>query len=155
MGIELVIGAVAAAASVVTGVMSLKNAKKASAERREANNIQAAQQKNDSVEQRRKAVREARVRRALILQQSENAGLGQSGSGTIGASGVINTNLGGNVAQASGQTLAINGINKRNQNAANYDFKAQQWGAFGNIFSSAIGAFQTTQPKSPAYDFPS
>lgn len=155
MGIELVIGAVAAAASVVTGVMQLKNAKKATAERREANNVQVAQQKNDSVETRRKAVREARVRRALILQQSENAGLGQSGSGTVGSMGVIGTNLSGNVAQASGQSLAIQGINRRNQKASDYDFKAAQWGAFGNIFSSALGAFQTSQPKSPSYDFPS
>lgn len=155
MGIELVLGAVAAAASVVTGVMQLNEAKKASKARKEANNIQNAQQKNDAADQRRKAIREARVRRAMIVQQSENAGLGIQGSGTQGAVGVVGTNLGSNIAQASGQTLAIEGINRNNQKAADHDFKAQQWGAFGNIFATALGSFQTAQPKAPSYDFPS
>lgn len=152
MGVELVIGAVAAAASVISGVMQMNLAKKAAGQRKEANKVQNAQQKNDSMDQRRKAIREARVRRAMIMQQSANAGLG-GGSGEAGAVGAVNTNLGSNIGQASGQTLAIEGINKRNQAAADYDFKAQQWGAFGNIFATALGSFQTSQPKAPSYDF--
>ena len=143
MGIALIIGAVAAAASVATGFMQMSAAKKANAERREANNIQTAQQKNEGVESRRKAVREARVRRAMIMQGSVNAGLGTSGSGTLGAAGAITSNLGGAAAFASGQTKAIEGINARNQRAADYAYKAARIGAFGNIFQSALGAFQT------------
>lgn len=141
MGIELVIGAVAAAASVVTGVMGYNASKKAAKARKEANNIQTAQAQNDNAASRRRAIREARVRRAMILQQSENAGLGTQGSGTVGATGVIGTNLGSNRAIAQGQTLSIEGINAQNQRAANYDFEAAKWGAFGNIFQSALGGF--------------
>lgn len=142
MGIELLIGAAVAAVSVVTGVKQLKEAKKATAARVEANNVQAAQTKNEASDSRRKAVREARVRRAMILQASENAGLGQGGSGTAGAIGAVNTNLGSANSSAMGQGAAAAGINRLNNQAANYDFKAQQWGAFGNIFATAAGAFQ-------------
>lgn len=143
MGIEVVIGAVAAAASVASGVMSMSNAKKAADERKEANAIASAEQKNQAANSRRKAAREARIRRAMILQQSENAGLGTQGSGTQGAIGVVNTNFGSNAAMASQTGLANQGINRRSQAAADYDFRAQQWGAFGNIFSGAISQFQT------------
>lgn len=153
MGVELIIGAVAAAASVVTGIKSLGAAKAATNERKEANKIANAQAQNDNSNARRKAVREARVRRAQIIQQSENAGLGTQGSGTQGALGVINTNVGSNVSTASGQTTSIQGINKRNERAADYDFKSAQWSAYGNIFNSALGAFSTKQQKAPQYDW--
>lgn len=148
MGIELLIGAVTAAVSVVSGIGQMKAAKAANKERKEANNVANANQKNEAAASRRKAVREARVRRAMILQQSENAGLGTGGSGTQGAIGVVGTNLGSANSQAQGQTVAAEGINRRNQRAADYDFKAAQWGAFGNIFSSAISAFNP--PKQTA-----
>lgn len=153
MGVELIIGAVAAAASVVTGVKSMSAAKKAADERKEANKVANAQAQVDSANARRKAAREARVRRAQILQQSENAGLGTQGSGTVGATGVVTTNLGSNIGAASGQTNSINAINKRNQAASDYDFKSAQWSAYGNIFNSALGAFSTKQQKAPQYDW--
>lgn len=142
MGIEVIIGAVAAAASVATGVASYMSARKAGKERKEANEIANANQKNEAAASRRKAAREARIRRAMILQQSENAGLGIGGSGTQGAVGVVGTNLGSNIAQSQQQSVAAQGINKRNQRAADYDFKSAQWGAFGNMFQSALGGFQ-------------
>jgi hypothetical protein len=87
----------------------------------------------------------------MILQQSENAGLGTGGSGTQGAIGVVGTNLGSANSAAAGQTVAIQGINRRQQKAADYDFKAAQWGAFGDIFSSALGSFsQGLKPTATA-----
>lgn len=142
MGVELIIGAVAAAASVATGVMSYKSAKAASRERKQANEIANANQKNEAADSRRKAAREARIRRAMILQQSENAGLGIGGSGTQGAVGVVGTNYGSNIGRSQQQSVAAQGINFRNQRAADYDFKSAQWGAFGNMFNSALGGFQ-------------
>ena len=142
MGIEVAIGAAIAAASVATGVMQLGQAKKAASARREANQISNAQQQNEAAASRRKAVREARIRRAMILQNSENTGVAES-SGALGAQGVIGTNLGSQNAQAAGQTRAITGINAANQRAANYDYKAARIGAFGDIFTSGLGAFQT------------
>lgn len=152
MGVELIIGAVAAAASVVTGVMSLGSAKAAARQRKEANNIANAQAKNDQAAATRRAVREARVRRAQIVQQSENSGATDS-SGALGAVGVVGTNLGSNIASSSGKTLAIQGINARNQAAADYDFQSQAYSSIGSIFSTALGSFQTKQRKSPTYDF--
>lgn len=148
MGVELLIGAAVAAASVVTGIGQLNAAKKASRARNEANNVANAQQANEAADSRRKAVREARIRRAQILQSSENAGLGTQGSGTQGAVSVVNTNLGSANSAASGQSAAATGINRLNQKAADYDFQAAKWGAFGNIFSSALGAFQNTGGQS-------
>jgi hypothetical protein len=142
MGIEVIIGAVAAAASVATGVASYSAARKASKERKEANEIASANQKNEAAASRRKAAREARIRRAMILQQSENAGLGIGGSGTQGAIGVVGTNFASNAAQSQQQSVAAQGINRRNQRAADYDFKSAQWGAFGNMFNSALSGFQ-------------
>jgi len=146
MGVETLIGAVIAATSVVTGVMQYTMGRKASAERKEANAIANAQQKNESADSRRKAIREARVRRAMVLQQSENAGATGS-SGSQGATGVINTNLGSANAFAQGQTKAIQGINNRNQRAADYDYKGQMWGLFGSTVGGAFGAFQTPSPN--------
>lgn len=145
MGFELIIGAVSAAASIATGVASYASARAASKERKEANNIASANQKNEAAASRRQAAREARIRRASILQQSENAGLGTGGSGTQGAIGVVGTNLGSRVGLSMQQSRAAEGINTRNQRAANYDFKAGAWGSIGNIFSSALGSFQTGQ----------
>lgn len=142
MGIELAIGAAIAAASVATGVMSYSQAKKASRERKEANEVSSANAKNEQAASRRKAIREGRIRRAMILQQSENTGTAGS-SGALGATGVIGTNLASANAESAGQTRAITGINNANQRAANYDFKAQRIGMFGDMFSNALGAFQT------------
>lgn len=142
MGIEVAIGAAIAAASVATGVMQYSQAKKASRERKEANAISTANAQNESAASRRKAVREARIRRAMILQSSENSGVAES-SGALGATGVVNTNLGSQNSQAMGQTRAITGINAANQRAADYEFKGARIGAFGDIFTSGLGAFQT------------
>lgn len=142
MGIELAIGAAIAATSVVTGAMQYSAAKKADKQRKEANDISNAQAKNDNAASIRKGIREARLRRAQIIQSAENTGVAD-GSGQLGATGVVGTNLGSNVATASGQTKSIVGINSANQKAATYDFKGAQAGAFGNIFSSALTAFQT------------
>lgn len=142
MGIEVAIGAAIAAASVATGVMQYSQAKKASRERKEANAISTASQQNEAAASRRKAVREARIRRAMILQSSENSGVAES-SGALGATGVVGTNLGSQNSQAMGQTKAITGINAANQRAADYDFKGARIGAFGDIFTSGLGAFQT------------
>lgn len=144
MGIEVAIGAAIAATSVVTGVMQYSAAKKASSERKEANDIASAQQKNESAESRRRAIREARVRRAMILQQSETSGASES-SGALGAIGVVGTNLGSRNAFAAGQTRAIEGINRHNQRAADYDFRSQMWGTIGSTITGALGAFQTPQ----------
>ncbi len=141
MGIELLISAAVAAASVATGVGQMSAARKANRERKEANEIQSAQQKVQAQDSTRQAIREARIRRAMIMQQSENTGV-EGSSGQMGATGVVATNLGMNRASAQGQTLAIQGINQRNQRAADYDYQAARWGAFGNIFSNAGGAFQ-------------
>lgn len=141
MGVELLIGAAVAAASVATGLKQMKASKAANRERKEANEIANAQQKNEAAASTRQAIREARIRRAMIMQQSENTGVADS-SGAIGAVGVVGTNLGINAANANAKTTAVTAINNRNQKAADYDYKAARWGAFGNIFAQAGGALQ-------------
>lgn len=142
MGIEVAIGAAIAAVSVVSGVAQLSAAKQANKQRKEANAISTASSQNEAAASRRKAVRESRIRRAMIMQQSENTGTAES-SGSLGAQAVVGTNLASNNAQAAGQTKAITGINAANQRAADYDYRGTRVGAFGSMFSSALGAFQT------------
>ena len=148
MGIEVAIGAAIAAASVATGVMQLGQAKKASKAREEGNKVSTAQQQSEAAASRRRAVREARIRRAMVLNQAENTGTSES-SGALGATGVIGTNVASANAEARGQTRAIQGINAANQRAANYEYKAARIGAFGDIFTSGLSAFQT--PKQNQY----
>lgn len=141
MGIEVIIGAVAAAASVVTGVLSYTAAAKAAGQQKQSNAISNANQQNMAADSRRQAIRDARIRTASIMQQSENSGVAQS-SGSLGAQSVIGTNLGINNSTALQQTTATNGINYRQQQAANYNFQSSMWGDFGNIFSSSLNQFR-------------
>lgn len=119
----------------------------------EANNVSAANAKNQEIADRRRIIRSARVRQASILQSAENSGDTNS-SGALGAFGAVDTNLGSSLAQSSSNSLAAQGISTLNNTAASYNMqasnaqtmgsiKASQFNAFSNIFSS-IGSFAGT-----------
>lgn len=140
MGISIILGVLSAVAGVVGGMAQAKATKKAAAAQKESNEIQTAQQKVTSQESKRSKIREQRVRRAQILQASENVGV-QDSSGQVGAIGALDTNLSGRFGQSVGQSKTNEGINKQNQIAADARAKAASIGAFTGAVQSGLGAF--------------
>lgn len=167
-----------AAASLAVGVggayMSYRQQRAASRAQQEALDqqklIQGEQQAANaeaSAAERRQQVREARIRRAQILQSAANTGTAQS-SGEFGALSSISTQLNTNMGSNSSQINRANRVSGISQNIANLQSSAAQSsmnaGVFNtlsnlgsSIFSSAGGwnTFKTRsdsfQPISPMY----
>lgn len=66
---------------------------------------------------RRRAVREARIKRASIIQRAENTGVGRSSS-EIGGLSSIESSLGGQIALQRTEELASQGISFQNKKIA-------------------------------------
>lgn len=94
------------------------NAQKNAQEEQKA---QAAAQQADA---RRAQIREERVRRARILQSSENAGSTDS-SGAVGAQAGLSTNLQSNLGRQAGAALSGERQSSYLQQAADFDFARQ------------------------------
>lgn len=120
-----------------------------------------AQKQAEAANERRRQIREERVRRARIVQASENTGTGQS-SGEVGVLGGMATQLGSNLGFNAGTIMRANNISTFGQQAfdANQSTaKAQATGAIASsIFSAAggFGAFKTpagttTQPANTGF----
>lgn len=132
----------AIAAVVVTAAsayMQGRQAKKAAAERKEAGKVSAAEQAAQAAQGRRAQVREERVRRASILQSSQNTGVGQS-SGELGATSALGSLISGNLAGMQRQQRSSSAIGELSQSAANYDLRGAQWQAVGQIAGSVFSA---------------
>jgi hypothetical protein len=140
MGLEIILGAAALAVGLVSTGVSVNAANQSAAAQKEAQNITLGQSKVRAQEDRRQLLREERIRRARILQSSNNAGVSNS-SGEIGAMGAITTNVDSQVASARGESLANTGINKQNQKAMDFDNKAKQALQWGEVFQGGINTF--------------
>jgi hypothetical protein len=122
---------VAAVGSIVSIQQQRKQAKKAQEFRerqfkaeQEARETDTARSKNQQAIERRRARREARIKRARIISQSELAGVGGS-SGELGSTGVIRTNLGAVLANSAASNKAIEAINAKRNQAAGFAIAAQ------------------------------
>ena len=121
-----------------------KNAMKKQERAQQAAQVkQEAKEKSSLAQSRRQQLREERVRRAKIIQRSQNLGVGQS-SGAASATGP--TQFGSNIGFQTGQGLASQGISTSLQSAQSAGADAQTAGANKNlamnVFSSA-GGFET------------
>jgi hypothetical protein len=128
--------AVAAAASAAVGVASYVQARQANAdaqadrqrayeEQLKSNSEQNALNAQRAAAERRNQIREERVRRAKIMQASENTGT-DGGSGELGALSSLSTQYNDAVASNVGTQAASQRISIFSQNAANYQNSAQQ-----------------------------
>ncbi len=140
MGIELIFAAASLAVGLVSTGISVSNANKSAAAQKESQNIQLGQSAVNARENRRQLLREERIRRARILQSSNNAG-GAGSSAESGALGAISTNVDSQVAASSGESKANAGINVQNQKALDYDNKAKQALAWGEVFQGGVNSF--------------
>lgn len=140
MGIEVILGAAALAVGLVSTGISTAAANASAAAQKESQNIALGQSKVNAQENRRQLMREERIRRARIMQSSENAG-GAGSSSEAGAIGAITTNVDAQVASSRGESAANTGINVQNQRATDYDNRARQALAWGEVFQGGINSF--------------
>ena len=108
----------------------------------EEQKAQAAAAQADS---RRAQIREERVRRARILQSSENTGMTES-SGAAGALSGLNTNLQSNLGRQAGAALSGERQSASLQQAADFDFSRQasmaRSNTFGTVAQTGFNIFQ-------------
>lgn len=135
-------GAVAAAIAVVGVVMAHNQQKRAAREQREQNEISLATQKAVDIENRRKLLREERIKRASILAQSFNMGTSGSSSEITGTSN-LSTNVASSIANQTGQQMSASAITNSMNIQANHLSKAQDWQAISNLSMQAAGTFDT------------
>lgn len=142
----------AAIAAVVVAAASAyqqsRASKAAAKDRKEAQQVSQAEQAAQQNQNRRAQVREERVRRAQVLQSSQNTGVSQS-SGELGATSALGTLIGGNLASMQRQQNSSAAIGGLSQSAADSDLVGAQWGAVGSIATSIFGvAANSIQTKS-------
>jgi hypothetical protein len=101
-----------------------ENYNKSAEEQRKAQQEKRALQFQEQAQERRNQVREERVRRAKIMQASENTGVGDS-SGLVGATSSLSTQLNNNMGIMAGRAAAGDRISGYLQNAADFNTAAQ------------------------------
>lgn len=155
------LAAVASTVGAVQGYEARKDAQKANKaaanEQRKVQGEQKALNFQAQAEERRKQVREERVRRAKLLQASNNTG-GAGSSGELGAVGSLATQLNANIGINLGKAAAGNRISGYLQNAADFNTASQNammdaqngdalFGVGMNIFNAAGGVNAFKTPK--------
>jgi len=133
--IALAVTAASAGFAVKSSLDQAKAAKKsANAQRRgqeaarEAERIQQVQANVEVRKDKQKQLREARLRKAQILQGNINAGAGLGTSTTVGALGGINSQFGANIGsinQRQGFSQQL-GVQTQRQSSAQSDINKQQ-----------------------------
>lgn len=150
--VSSIIAAAALAATAASAYEQRQQAKAAAKERKEQAAISSAEQQAQQQGQRRQQLREERIRRAQILQASENTGVTAS-SGQLGSVSALGTNTASNVASLSRQANAATGISSSAQREANANLRGQEAAAIGgiasNVSGTAIGVRMSAGP-SPA-----
>lgn len=152
-----VVAAVVAVAATVASISAQQDAKEAAGksaeEQRKARQEQAAEQARQQADEKRKMVREERVRRGRLLQASENTGTTGS-SGELGALGSLSTQLSANTGANAGMKRTGEAITGYNQAAADFSFEAQQSMAdarmfqdIGSLVNQGASIFSTPSPK--------
>lgn len=146
MGTGLEIAAYAAlAVTTVSTVKQVQSQQEAAKEGKKARREQEAMNAARAAQERRQQIREERIRRARILQASENTGVTES-SGQLGAEGGLATQLSGNVGFNRGQIRSAGLISDFQQNAQDAADTANLWGQVGQLSGSifsATGGFNT------------
>jgi Flp pilus assembly protein TadB len=156
-----IVGLAIAAYGAYEGTEARKDASKANKsaaeENRKARGEEKALNYQSQAQERRSQVREERVRRARIIQASENGGTDGS-SGEYGAVSSLSTGLSANIGMNLGRAQAGNLIGGYLQNAADFNTAAQTAatnaqnadalaGLGMSIFSSAGGFGSFGSPK--------
>lgn len=143
VGTALLVSAAATVASTVVQQQAAgKAAKQAAAaarERKEAAAIEQAGGRNIDRFNRRKALRQERVRRAQIIQGAVGSGVGGS-SGALAAPGIVGTGTAAAISQQAAGRGAIEGVAAHRQAGADLTQAARTTLARGSLLAKTIGA---------------
>lgn len=136
--VSTIVAVAAVAVAGYSAYQSSQAAKDAAKDRKQASQVGQAEQAAQRNQNRRQQLREERVRRAQIIQGSQNTGVSQS-SGQLGATSALGTLISSNVASQSRQQNSSNAISSWMQSAADNDLASQQWAGIGNVAGSVFG----------------
>ncbi len=134
-----VIASAALAATAVSGYQQYQAAGDAADARREGQEISGAQQQIQQRRSNRQAIREERIRRARIMQASENTGVAGSSS-EMGSTAALGTLTASNIAAGRGNARAAEGLTGASQSAMDAQRQGQLWGTIGNASGAAFNA---------------
>jgi hypothetical protein len=146
-GIAIVASVVAVAATVE----SISQQKKAAKAQQEAAAEQTAISTKEARDKRQQAAREARIKRAQIVQQAENQGIA-GGTTELGATSAVAAGQSREAGEQAFETTAAEGLAKTQQQIADASSKAATAAAVGNLSSSifsAAGGFGAPSAGSP------
>lgn len=134
--ISTIIAAVTLTASVYSAQEQKKEAKKAAVAQTNIRNEEKAANTAKQMSERRQQVREERIKRARVLQASQNTGVA-GGSGETGAVAALNTNLGSNLGSNSSAVMAGDRVSVFAQQAATAQNAGQNAALFGSLAIAA------------------
>lgn len=123
-----ILTALAVGTAAVTVDSAEKQRKAASQSRTAQMKIQSEQRAanaGEAASERRRQIREERVRRARVLQSAENTGMAES-SGELGALGAISTNLSSNIGTNLGKLQTAENISIFSQDVADANYAMQK-----------------------------
>lgn len=133
-----IIAAAAVAVAAGSAYAANEQSKDAASQRKKAGKVSQAEQEAKANEGRRQQIREERVRRASIMQSSENTGVAAS-SGQLGSISALGSQVGGNISSINRQSETAAAITGYNQSAANLDYRAGQTQQIGNFAGTVFG----------------
>jgi len=159
MGLEVIIASAALASTAYSASEQKKESKKAARAQEQIRNEERASNKAKEMAERRQQLREERIKRARVLQASQNSGTAYS-SGESGAVSSLNTQLSSNIGfnqsmLRSGERTSIfaqqaSDAQSRQQGAAAFgQFALNAASLAGSIFSGNIGG---TTPQNQNVD---
>lgn len=141
MGLDPVtLAAASLAVSTVGAAASYQQQKKAASAQGRAQAAQLAMQEAQARRERRDAIRQARITQANIIQAGETAGAAESSS-VSGGVGAIGSQLGYNLGFQDQQMSLQRQQSSALQAAANYQTRAQGYGAVSSVFNQAFQQF--------------
>jgi len=133
--------AITSAIVAVTGIaISAEAASKARKATKERGEVQSAEQRNRDAAALRQQAREERIKRARILQASEEAGTGGA-SREIGAVSALRTQVSANVGRIAGGQRTAAGISDLNQDIASAQAQQQLGAGLTSVGQFAFSEF--------------
>ena len=138
MGLEAAtLASITAATSVTTAAIGISQNIRQRSEQQRAKEAQLARNKSQELEEQRRQIREERIRRARIMQSSENMGT-QSSSGEAGAVGSLSTKLGSNLGFNLGANYLADQQTQAMQGAADAGNNARLASTIGQLAPTGI-----------------
>lgn len=144
-------GWVGAVIAAVGAAASAQQQREARTEQRKAREEQSTAQAERAAQEKRQQIREERIKRAQIIQASENTGVSAS-SGLMGAESGLSTQLSTSLGFGSAQALHVANISMFGQNAADAMGRAQtasQVSQLGMSIFSGTGGFSGLSSRIP------